>query len=93
MPLSCFKESFTSQVTVAVFTFCFLNANQCRAGVIKDNNEVDDKPKFSPYFAAFSDQLKSEMKEYERLKRQLTAIHVIDWNVVAEIRAFESNSV
>lgn len=53
---------------------------------------VGDSAEFSPYYAAMSDQLKSEMREYERLKQQLMKYHVIDWNVVAEVRAFESKS-
>lgn len=46
--------------------------------------------KFYPYFAAMSDEFKSELTEYERLKRQLTFYHKLDFNIVAEIKAFES---
>jgi hypothetical protein len=61
--------------------------------VIKElNSGARESEPFSPYFAAFSDDLKSEMKEYERLKRQLMTYHAIDWNVIAEIKAFESKS-
>lgn len=56
------------------------------------NQGVGESDTFSPYFAAFSDQLKREMREYERLKRQLMAFHVIDWNVVDEAKVNDSES-
>lgn len=46
--------------------------------------------KFRPYFAAMSEKLKSEMTEYERLKHQLMTYHKLDWNLVAKVKAFES---
>lgn len=68
-----------------------MNAHYCLGSVIREG-VVGDSEKFSPYFAAFSEQMKREMIEYERLKRQLMEIHLIDWNVLAEVKAFESKS-
>lgn len=50
----------------------------------------EDREQFSPYYNAFSEQLKSEMREYERLKNSLKAIKKIDWDYIAEVKAFES---
>ena len=62
--------------------------------VIRSGNELDESEEFSPYYEALlrSDQQKSKIKEYERLKQQLIKFHAIDWNVIAEVKAFESNS-
>ena len=73
--------------------FILLSSFLCDGKVIKTvQNDVGGSDKFSPYYAAFSEELKSEMREYERLKRQLLKIHKIDWNVVAKVKAFESES-
>lgn len=57
------------------------------ASVIRD---ARTQQKFSPYFAAFSDQMWREVAEYERIKRQLVAIKPMDWNTIAPVKAFES---
>jgi hypothetical protein len=54
-----------------------------------EHNKVDDD--FSPYFAAFSDRLKGEIVEYEKLKSQLKHFHEIDWDEIAYVKAFESD--
>lgn len=84
--------SFTRQVIcslLALFLLTLTQTHYCLGSVIRDGIVGDT---FSPYFAAFSDQMKREMVEYERLKRSLMQIHLIDWNLVAEIKAFESLS-
>jgi hypothetical protein len=57
-----------------------------------NNSGARESEKFSPYFAAFSSEQKGQMKEYERLKRQLMSFHLIDWDLVADVKAFESKS-
>lgn len=69
-----------SQVILAVLFFVVLSS----AGDSKTQQ------KFSPYFAAFSEQNLREKAEFERLKRQLVAIKPLDWNTIAPIKAFES---
>lgn len=64
----------------------------CLGAVIRDVGVVSDSRNFSPYFAAFSQKNIEDMIEYERLKRQLMKIHLIDWNLVAHVKAFESES-
>lgn len=56
------------------------------AAVIK----TEESDKFSPYFAAFSDQDKFEIAEYERLKRSLMHFKAIDWNFVVQPKITES---
>lgn len=83
-----FIHSFVSQVAFLLLTF-ILDYKYCLGNVIR-NQGVGDGVKFSPYFAAFSDQLKREMVEYERLKQQLMSFHAIDWNYVEEVHGFDS---
>lgn len=45
---------------------------------------------FSPYFAAFSEENKAEIAEYERLKRSLMYFKAIDWNVVVQPKITDS---
>lgn len=45
---------------------------------------------FSPYFAAFSKIDRSQIAEYERLKRSLMYFKAIDWNVVVQPKITES---
>lgn len=71
------------QVIVALFALITLSS----ASVIRDSRT---QQKFSPYFAAFSDQMWREVAEYERIKRQLVAIKPMDWNTIAPVKAFES---
>lgn len=52
-----------------------------------DKHNDDD---FSPYFAAFSDRLRSELDEHEKLRNQLKYFHPMDWDEIAEVKAFES---
>jgi len=85
------KMSLSSAVAVLLFTCSLLAV--CSSSddefVLRDSVFPQDG-KFRPYFAAMSDKLKSEMTEYERLKRQLMTYHRLDWNLVANIKAFES---
>jgi hypothetical protein len=46
----------------------------------------DDDEDFSPYFAAFSENDRSQIAEYERLKRSLMYFKMIDWDVVVQPR-------
>lgn len=50
----------------------------------------EESDKFSPYFAAFSEQDKSEIAEYERLKRSLMHFKAIDWNFVVQPKITDS---
>lgn len=53
-----------------------------------DNSANDDD--FSPYFAAFSDRLRHELDVHEKLRDQLKHFHSLDWDEIAEVKAFES---
>ena len=66
-----------------------LNVNFCCGYVIK-TQALEPLPKFSPYYAAFSDKLKSEIREYNRLKEQLKQYKKLDWDETAKVKAFES---
>jgi hypothetical protein len=74
-----------------LFTYFLLCFESCCGHVIQ-NEALEKSREFSPYYAAFSDKLKSEIKEYERLKKQLKQFHEIDWDVIADVKAFESSS-
>ncbi|KAG5670255.1 hypothetical protein PVAND_000532 [Polypedilum vanderplanki] len=65
----------------------------CNCRVIRHRRKTTVEP-FSPYKAAFSEQLKKELREHERLVDQLRFIHQIDWNYVnpAKIKETESSS-
>lgn len=53
-----------------------------------DNDDESDD--FSPYFAAFSDRLRRELDVHEKLRDQLKHFHSLDWDEIAEVKAFES---
>lgn len=74
-----------------VFTLVFVNFSTCDGHVIQSKS-VEKTKEFSPYYAAFSEDLKRDIKEYERLKEQLKHFHAIDWDEVAKVKAFESSS-
>jgi len=82
--------SLSSTVTFLLLALFLLNSHTCGAAAIRDSRVSSEK--FSPYYAAFSDESKKEIQEYERLKRQLMKLHAIDWNVIADVKAFESSS-
>lgn len=59
----------------------------------KSNEHFFDKhgdDDFSPYFAAFSDRLRRELDEHEKLRNQLKYFHPMDWDAIAVVKAFES---
>lgn len=87
--ISVYKLRFIPQVKFTLFVLFLCLTNNSIAGSAIQSSSVGE---FSPYFAAFSDQLLSDHREYERLKQQLMKIHAIDWDLMAEVKAFESKS-
>lgn len=74
-----------------LFTLFLLSFNICGGHVIQNQVE-NDSQEFSPYYAAFNEDLKKEIKEYERLKRQLKHFHVIDWDDIDQPKFVDSKS-
>ncbi|CRL07640.1 CLUMA_CG020604, isoform A [Clunio marinus] len=70
-------------VAFSAFALILLASNYCFSYVIRDKSVlVGESKSFSPYFAAFSEDYKKKMREYERLRQQLMHFKMIDWNVV-----------
>lgn len=62
------------------------------SGHVTKRQALDATPNFSPYYAAFSEKLKREIREYDRLKEQLKQFNHLDWDEIAKVKAFESNA-
>jgi hypothetical protein len=71
---------------------CFLLAVDFCCGHAIKSQALESSPNFSPYYAAFSDKLKRDIREYDRLKEQLKHINPIDWDEIAKVKAFESTA-
>jgi hypothetical protein len=72
-----------------LFSSFVIIVGQCSGHVIR-SEAVELSPKFSPYYAAFNEKLKRDIREYDRLKQQLKQINPIDWDEIAKVKAFES---
>jgi len=83
-------SSLSNIVNFVLFALFLLNSIRCH--VIPDKQLSNSEKGFSPYFAAFSDEMIKDMVEYERLKRSLVKFHAMDWNEIAKVKAFESKS-
>jgi hypothetical protein len=73
-------------VTVVCLFLVFALSTHTEGASIVFKSSARDVEEFSPYFAAFSENDRSRIAEYERLKRSLMYFKVIDWDAVVQPR-------